>query len=97
MQKTFLVMALIVPMAFAAPTFAPPAFAGADTKPESASPSEMISEATRTILKAVEMMMQSIPQYEVPEVLENGDIIIRRKHPEPKKPQPNEPPSKTRT
>ena len=92
MQKTFLVMALIVAMAFAAPVAAL-----ADTKPEPASPSEMISEATRTILKAFEIMMRSIPQYEVPEVLENGDIIIRRKHPEPKKPQPNEPPSKTRT
>jgi len=92
MQKTFLVMALIVPMAFA-----PVAFAGADTKSEPDNPSEMISEATRTILKAFEIMMRSIPQYEVPEVLENGDIIIRRKHPEPKKPQPNEPPSKTRT
>lgn len=92
MQKIFLVMALIVPLAFAAPLAAL-----ADTNPEQSSPSEMISEATRTILKAFEIMMRSIPQYEVPEVLENGDIIIRRKHPEPEKPAPNEPPTKTRT
>ena len=35
-----------------------------------------------------EMMMQAIPQYEMPEVLENGDIIIRRRNPEqPEPPQ----------
>ena len=39
MQKTFLVMALIVPMAFA-----PPAFADAGTKSKPETPSEMIGE-----------------------------------------------------
>ena len=32
-------------------------------------------------------LMHSIPQYETPEVLDNGDIIIRRKHPEPSPPK----------
>jgi len=92
MQKTFLVMALIVPMALA-----PPAYADSGNKTPPESPSEMISEATRTILKAFEIMMRSIPQYEVPEVLENGDIIIRRKHPESEKPEPKKAPTKTKT
>ena len=94
MKKTFLVMALIVPMAFASP-----AFAQSDKKSTPETPSEMIGEATRTILKAFEIMMRSIPQYEVPEILENGDIIIRRKHPKPEEPAPKpiEPPAKTKT
>ena len=94
MHKIFPVMALIVPMAFA-----PPVFADAETKSKPETPSEMIGEATRTILKAFEIMMRSIPQYEVPEILENGDIIIRRKHPKPEEsaPKPIEPPSKTKT
>ncbi len=32
----------------------------------------------KTILNALELLLKSIPQYEAPEVLENGDIIIRR-------------------
>ena len=35
------------------------------------------------MLRAIELMIEMIPQYEVPEVLENGDIIIRRKNPPP--------------
>ena len=35
-------------------------------------------------------MLQSIPQYEIPEIEENGDIIIRRKRRTPD-PEPREP------
>ncbi len=59
-------------------------------KPEQESPGEMLEDATRTILKAFEMMLQAIPQYEAPEILENGDIIIRRKWPENEKPGPSD-------
>jgi hypothetical protein len=31
------------------------------------------------MVRALELMIQSIPQYEKPEINENGDIIIRRK------------------
>ena len=31
------------------------------------------------MLQALELFINTIPQYEEPEVLENGDIIIRRK------------------
>jgi hypothetical protein len=45
------------------------------------------------------LFLQSIPQYEAPEILENGDIIIRRKNPPPEpdqKPE-TEAPDKTKT
>ena len=35
------------------------------------------------MLRAIELMIEMIPQYDMPEVLENGDIIIRRKNPPP--------------
>ena len=44
-------------------------------------PQQMLEEGTKTILRAFELFMKSIPQYEAPEVLPNGDIIIRRKNP----------------
>jgi hypothetical protein len=45
------------------------------------------------------LFLQSIPQYEAPEILKNGDIIIRRKNPEPAPgPKPeSDAPDKTRT
>ena len=45
-----------------------------------------LKEGVQTILRALETMFKSVPQYEMPEVLENGDIIIRRK--KPKNPKP---------
>ena len=40
---------------------------------------EMAREGMERVMRALEMLMDSIPQYEMPEVNENGDIIIRRK------------------
>jgi hypothetical protein len=31
------------------------------------------------MMHALRLLVENIPQYELPEVLENGDIIIRRK------------------
>lgn len=51
----------------------------------------------QTLLKALEGWMKRFPTYGVPEVLPNGDIIIRRHTPEspPRKPTP--PPDGTET
>ena len=38
--------------------------------------------AAEQIMNALRLMVMAIPQYEAPEILENGDIIIRRRHPE---------------
>lgn len=44
-------------------------------------PEALLEEGTKKILRAFELFIQTIPQYEMPEVLPNGDIIIRRKNP----------------
>ncbi len=41
------------------------------------------SEALKGLLLILEGIINSVPQYELPEVLENGDIIIRRVPDEP--------------
>lgn len=38
-------------------------------------------EAAQTIMTALTVIMAAIPQYEAPKIMENGDIIIRRKNP----------------
>jgi hypothetical protein len=40
---------------------------------------EMAKEAIEQLMRALELMIESIPQYELPEINEDGDIIIRRK------------------
>jgi hypothetical protein len=56
---------------------------------------EMAREAIEQLMRAMELMIESIPQYEMPEINENGDIIIRRKHrmphPEPGESEPDAP------
>lgn len=49
--------------------------------PEQKDPETLASEGLQSLLKAMEMMLMAIPQYEAPYVNENGDIIIRRKNP----------------
>ena len=44
-----------------------------------------LKQGMEMILRALEYMVDSIPQYEAPEVLENGDIILRRKKRQEKK------------
>ena len=38
--------------------------------------------AAEQIMNALRLMVLAIPQYEAPEILENGDIIIRRRPPD---------------
>jgi len=41
------------------------------------------------LMQALDLLLQSIPQYELPVINENGDIIIRRRHESgPKEPAP---------
>ncbi len=44
-------------------------------------------EAAQTIMMALTVLIAAIPQYEAPEILENGDILIRRKNPPGKVPE----------
>ncbi len=51
------------------------------------SPSEaardLALESIEKLMQAMELLLESIPQYEAPEINEDGDIIIRRKREEP--------------
>ena len=43
---------------------------------------ELARDAIDKLMRAMNLLIQSIPQYEMPEMLPNGDIVIRRKRPE---------------
>ena len=53
--------------------------AAGDDSSEQEQAEELAREAMEQFMRALKMFMQSIPQYELPEINENGDIIIRRK------------------
>ncbi len=59
------------------------------------------AEAARTaiekVLQALGAALSSIPQFETPEILPNGDILIRRKPPAAKPPEPATPDKPQRT
>lgn len=42
----------------------------------------LAGEGLAKIIKALDLLMKTIPQYAAPEVQPNGDIIIRRLHPD---------------
>ena len=50
-------------------------------------------EAAKELMGVLTLFIGRIPQYEAPEILDNGDIIIRRKQPKTAEPpQPREKP-----
>ncbi len=64
---------------------------GAETKPapdvrERAA--EALREGAEKIMRALELMLLAVPQYDMPEVQENGDIIIRRRNPDRREKRP---------
>ena len=56
--------------------------AGGPALAQERSPEELAREGLAKLLSALDLFIGSIPQYETPEILPNGDIIIRRIHPE---------------
>ena len=66
---------LVISLAF---TFSISSVSFADEKK---SPEVMIEEGAKMIFEALDLVLKVIPQYEAPEILENGDILIRRKNP----------------
>ncbi|MDP6391231.1 MAG: hypothetical protein QF654_15150 [Alphaproteobacteria bacterium] len=77
----------------AAPILAPALAADSDQKRAE----EMAKEGIQSLLQAMELLLQTIPQYEMPVIDENGDIIIRRKHPKGEGSKPGEAPGKGKT
>ncbi|MEX2009633.1 MAG: hypothetical protein WEC41_05515 [Dongiaceae bacterium] len=51
-------------------------------------PEELAIEGIERLMQALEAFIHSIPQYEAPQINENGDIIIRRKRPPESEPEP---------
>jgi hypothetical protein len=49
---------------------------------EEQTPDELALEAFDKLKRAFDLFLGSIPMYATPEMLPNGDIIIRRIHPE---------------
>ena len=72
---------------------AAPAFAASDRGKD---PHALASAGIQSLLKAMEMMLLAIPQYEAPYVNENGDIIIRRKNPSREPARPSAPEEKNK-
>jgi hypothetical protein len=57
---------------------APPVALGAGES-EGDSVGELAREGVETLMRALEALIDEIPLYEMPELNEDGDIIIRRK------------------
>jgi hypothetical protein len=64
----------------------PPAPAQPEQTPEA-----LLRAGIENMLRALGLALQNLPQYEVPQVNEYGDIVIRRVNPTKPRPAPNEP------
>jgi hypothetical protein len=62
---------------------APPVVLAAESDNHRREAERLLEDATRKVMHAFKQMLMAIPQYAAPEILENGDIIIRRIHPKP--------------
>lgn len=76
-----IILVLFLTVATALP--APQAVRAAETDNHRQEAEQLLEDATRKVMHAFKQMLMAIPQYAAPEVLENGDIIIRRIHPKP--------------
>ena len=64
-----------------------PATAAADDPPSHREQAEeMARDGMQWMRQAIDRMLEAIPQYKLPELTEDGDIILRRKPPEPELP-----------
>ena len=67
-------------LSLTAATAATPALAQSDQQGQTEA-EQRIQQGLSAILEGLSLFMQDIPRYEVPEILPNGDIIIRRINP----------------
>ncbi len=85
MQKRLWTLLMIAMLAV------PMGAARADSFQDSTKEAERLaSEALARIMRALNLLADSVPQYAAPEVLPNGDIIIRRLHREESDDEPIE-------
>ncbi len=86
-HKLLIVPAFLLALALATGT---PAEARGDQPNDRERIERMAREAIEQLMRALELMIESIPQYEMPEINEHGDIIIRRKRPKQRR-EPSQP------
>ena len=51
----------------------------------------LLGEGIASLMQALELLLKTVPQYAAPEMLPNGDIIIRRLQPQDEAPAPPSP------
>jgi hypothetical protein len=88
MPKTLSVRALAVTLALAAGATPALAQAQAPAPPESQQPGALARDAIDKLMRALSLAIENLPQYAMPELNENGDIVIRRINPRAEKPKP---------
>ena len=81
----------------AALAFTGPAANAAELPPAMEQAERELREGLEKVLRAVEGFVKSIPVYEAPYMDDKGDIIIRRKPPEPERRDRVEPQDPSRT
>ena len=79
MKKLILSICLLCVLSFSASTYAQ----------DNRTPEKMIEEGAEMIFSALTLILKTIPQYQPPKLLDNGDIIIRRVRPEKQSPDDN--------
>lgn len=62
-------------------SFAAPPVAAQESEQEGESPQELAREGAERLMRALEGILSVIPQYGLPEVKDNGDIVIPRLNP----------------
>ena len=78
MNRFVLILAILtlVPLPVAAAPKQPDA---KTEKPAQDKVADALKGSLDTLIKLIDKVVKDVPQYEAPEVLDNGDIIIRRK------------------
>ena len=74
MKHRFFTLLIVAAMLTSAPVLGAPQ--------EQKDPQTLATQGIQQLIRAMELMLLAIPQFEAPVINENGDIIIRRKHPE---------------
>lgn len=70
---------------------APIAVASADSLQDNTAEAEQLAnEALTKMMRALDLLIMTVPRYAAPEVLPNGDIIIRRLDPQENEDEPIE-------
>ncbi|HEX2115258.1 MAG TPA: hypothetical protein VHM01_12705 [Alphaproteobacteria bacterium] len=99
MPKCLPLRALIVALVLAGAAAPALAQSRSPAPPSEEHPGELARDAIEKMMRALSLAIENLPQYALPELNENGDIIIRRLNPRAEKPRPRPPenPDETRT